>query len=216
MADEATAVVEENAPVDNEASETTSGEAATEVEFPSFETEIPPEIAALLEEDETDISVTEDELDQLVEENEEVPREILARMRAAEKRAEHLERLRVADSRKNWSEEAKKFFPLAEPFLDEINATSRRGYLKTAKQVHDKMVPLIEEKILKPARDAMASTREETVTEVREEARNAWGQPVTQGAPSDAQVTVQQVSDRRRPRDLADTIKAMFLQEDKS
>lgn len=199
----------------NEAPEGESGsEGANEgVEFPSFDVEIPADIAALLEEDDTDLSVTEEELDALSEEtgNEEVPREILARLRAAEKRSEHLEKLRVNESRKNWSEEAERIFPLAAPFLTEINATSRRGFLRTARDLHVRMVPLVEDKVLKPAREAIETERQKAALEGKETARAAWGQaPTSDEAPSEARVTLEATRARRRRGEFSDTVREML------
>lgn len=190
----------------------TQTETETEIEFPSFNIDLPADLRAELEEEETDTTVSEEELDTLAEENEDVPREVLARMRAAEKRAEHLEGLRVKEARKNWSEEAEKFFPLASPFLGDINATSRRGFLRTAKEVHEKMVPIVEEKVLAPARKAIQDEKVKAKTEGKEEARQAWGQAgESQTAPSEATATLQATERRRGRGELSDVIRGMMF-----
>lgn len=198
-----------------EGEETPSGEDVeveeTEALFPSFNIEIPPELLAELDEDDTDYTVSDEEIDALAEEHEEAPREILARMRAAEKRAEHLEVLRVKEARKGWEEEAAKFFPLAKPILDEIPATSRRAFLRTAKSFHDKLLPQWEESI-GAAKGAQEAKKEAAVAEGKQEAREAWGQPVkTDDVPTEATVTLQKVQERRRPRELSDTIRNMVF-----
>jgi hypothetical protein len=183
-----------------------------EVDFPSFDIELPPELAAELAEPEVDLSVEDDEqYHELVETYGEENNELITRMRAAEKKAEHFERLRLTEAKKNWAEEAKQYFPLAEPFLEEIQATSKRGYLRTAKQVHEKMLPIVEERVLKPARAAIEQTKAETITETKEELRDAWGQPITQRPPSEAAVTTEVAHARRRRGELSDTIRNMVF-----
>lgn len=206
----ATTMVEEG----NEAPETESGseETVEEVEYPTFDIELPADLAALIdEEDPSDFEVTEDELDELSAEHEDTSREVLARMRAAEKRAEHLERLRVQEARKNWNEEAAKYFPLAEPFLEEITATSKRGYMRTAREVHEKMKPKFEQAVAqyKQANDQAKTKAEE---EAKEEAKKQWGQAgPSHESPSEATTTLQSTRERRGKMELSDTIRGMIF-----
>ena len=194
-------------------------ETTDEVEFPTFDIEIPPDLAAELEEDEVDLTVTDDELDALSEETGEVDREVLKRLHAAEARAAHFEQLRVKEAKKNWSEEAKQFFPLAEPFLDEIQATSRRGYLRTAKNVHERMKPIVEEKVLKPAREAIEQEKTKAKEEAEIEARAAWGQPLHDDAnrpTPEALVSLESQQRRQRRGELSDTIRGMLFTKKES
>jgi hypothetical protein len=195
---------------DSSGSETTDETADAELEFPTFEVELPADIQALLAEDDTDLTVTDDELDELSEEHEDVPRDVLARMRKAEKKAEHYERLRAQENKKTWGEEAKKYFGFSEPFLDQIEATSRRGFMNTAKQIHERMKPLVEERVLKPARDAIAAEKAKATTEAKEEAKAAWGTPISENEEKDS--TVSDAFTRRRGRrDFNDTVRGMLF-----
>lgn len=200
-----------------EGEETPSGSEETPVEFPSFEVELPADLVALLEEDDEEPDTTEAEVDALAEEHEDVPRDVLERMLKAEKRAKHLESLRVNDAKKNWSVEAAKFFPFSEPFLSEINATSRRGFLSTAKQVHDKIAPEVEKKVLGPAREAIEAAKAKAIEEGKEEAKKAWGEPGERGGetPSEASVTLQNVERRRATGDFSDTVRNMLFPKKK-
>lgn len=197
------------------AQETESGsEATTEeetVEFPDFNVEIPADLKALLEEDDTDLTVTDGELEALEAQHEDVPREVLARMLAAEKRADHLEKLRVTEARKNWEEEAEKVFPLAKPFLTEINATSKRGYMRTARDLHERSLPMWEAQVAK-ARTAQAAAKTAAEEEGKEEAKKKWGQAAeSDEAPSEARVTLQATQGRRRRGEFSDTIREMLF-----
>lgn len=206
--------------IGNEASteEGTSGSEETKAEeefvLPTFEVELPADIAALLEEDDTDTTVTEDEIDAMVEEHEDVPRDVLARLVAAEKKSAHLEKLRVNEARKNWSEEAEKVFPFSQPFLDQIEATSRRGFIRTAKQIHDRMAPLVEEKVLKPARDAIEAEKSRNKEEAKAEVRDAWGQPIIENEEKPVPRQVEQQDRRRRRGELSDVIRGMIFNKE--
>lgn len=196
-----------------EAPEGASGAETTEeaFEFPTFETEVPRELLAELEEDDTDLTVSDEELDRLSEETGEENQDVLRRLAAAEKRASHFEKLRADEAKKNWAEEAKQFFPLSEPFLDEIQATSRRGYLRTAKNVHERMKPLVEEKVIKPAREAIEAEKAKAVSEVRQEAKETWGEAVVEDQPVVVPEAAQAERARRNRGELSDTIRSMLF-----
>lgn len=184
----------------------------TEVEFPSFEVELPPELLAELDAPaEEEFDASEQEIEDLMQEYPDENPEVLARLRKAEKQAQYFEQLRQQEARKNWKAEAAKFFPLAEPFLDEFNATSKRGFLRQAREVHSRMLPIVEERVLKPAREAVERGKAEGVQEAKEEARTAWGQPVTQNPPSDALVTQEVARERRRRGELSDYVRQMVF-----
>ena len=195
-----------------EGTETT--ETVEEVEMPDFNIELPADLTAELEEYDDEESVDEDEeFAALQEQYGEDNPDLLKRLRSAEKRAEHYEKLRVQDSKAKWQDEAKKFFPLSEPFLNQIEQTSRRGYLKTAKNIHDQMRPIVEEKVLKPARDAIEKAKSDATTEAKAEAREAWGQPVRDdgSVTSEVRVTQDVVNARRRRGELSDVIRGMIF-----
>lgn len=183
-----------------------------EIEFPTFDVHVPAELLAELDEDDTDVSIDDDELAALSEQyGEDNDNELLKRLAAAEKRAKHLESLRVKEAKKNWAEDAKKFFPLAEPFLDEINATSKRGFLRTARQLHDRMKPLIEEKVLAPARAAREAELAAAREEAKGKARDAWGTPIEEDDTHVAPVIVQQEDRRRKRGEFSDVIRHMMF-----
>lgn len=199
-----------------EAQETESGTETetTETEefvFPSFEIELPAELAAELEEEDADDSVTADDIAALSEQYPETEEGVLQELAKARKRTKHLEDLRVKEAKKNWSEEAKKFFPLSEPFLDEIQATSRRGYLRTAKNVHERMAPLVEEKVLKPARESIAKTKTEVEVEAKEEVKKSWGEPVVNDKNEEVPGGAEREQRRQRRGELSDTIRGMIF-----
>lgn len=201
----------EDAP-SSEGTETT--ETVEQVEMPDFDIELPADLTAELEGfDEEDIPDDEEEMAALAEQYGEDNPDLLKRLRNAEKKAQHFEQLRVQESRKNWQEEATKFFPLAEPFLSEIQQTSRRGYLRTAKQIHDRMRPIVEEKVLKPARDAIEQAKTDATTEAKKEAREAWGQPVKDdgSVSSEVRVTQDTAQARRKRGELSDVIRNMLF-----
>lgn len=191
-----------------------SEETEDEITFPEFNIELPADLAALLEEDDTELDVTDEEIESLVEENEDVPREMLQRMLKAEKKAAHLEKLRVNEAKKNWGEEAEKFFPFSQPFLDQIEATSKRGFLRTAKQIHDRMAPLVDEKVLKPAREAIAAEKLKTKDEAKAEVRDAWGQPIIDNEDKPVPRVVEQQQNRRRRGELSDVIRGMIFNKE--
>lgn len=204
--------------ISNEAEETQSGsetdETTDEVVFPSFEVDIPAELRAELEEEELDLSATDDDLESLAEQYPEAEESVLKALAKERKRADYLERLRVQEAKKNWEEEARKFFPLAEPFLDEINATSRRGFLRTAKSVHDKMLPLVEEKVLKPARERIEAEKVEEVEKAKDEVKAGWGAPVPKDREEEGPNPAEVVRQGRRPRELSDVIRGMIFNKE--
>lgn len=185
------------------------------VDFPTFDVHVPQELLAELDEDDTDVSVNDDELEQLAAQyGEDNNTELLHRLAAAEKRAKHLEDLRVKEAKKNWAEDARKFFPLSEPFLDEINATSKRGYLRTARQLHDRMKPLIEEKVLAPARAAREAELASARQEAKDKAKDAWGQPVDEDIIPSAPTVVHQEDRRRKRADFSDVVRGMLFSKE--
>jgi hypothetical protein len=202
--------------IDVEASEETSGseteeenetEETEDAVFPKFEIELPEDLLEELEE-EDEFEVAAEELDD--EDLEDLDPTVKKRLLEAEKKAKHFEQLRLKEGQKGWKAEAKEFFPFAAPFLDDINATSRRQFLKRAKDIHGKMAPLVEERVLKPARDAIEAEKAKARTEAREAAEIAWGKvPGSMNAPSDAVGTREKVERARGKKDLAGAIKAM-------
>jgi thiol:disulfide interchange protein len=91
------------------------------------------------------------------------------------KRREHVEQLRVRDNEKKWRGEAERYFKYAD--VDTIKATSRRGFLKQAEQQHNAIKAKVE-KALAQEREQLQQKAAQERTDAREEAREAWGQPV--------------------------------------
>lgn len=144
------------------------------VEVPDFEAEAAQEVESYLEVDEEfDI------------ENEWDPekKEILKRLYAAEKKAQFFEEQRAKEARKTWQSEAEKYFPYAD--AGQIQATSRRGFLRAAKEQHEakkaeiasleqKIRPKVESQI---AAELRAKIEAEVRAELKESAAQAWGSP---------------------------------------
>lgn len=194
-----------------EGTETTEEE-TPEVEMPDFNIELPAELTAELEDFDDEEETDDEDLASLREEFGEESEELLKRVRAAERKAAHYEKLRVSDAKAKWQDEAKKFFPLSEPFLTQIEQTSRRGYLRTAKNIHDQMLPIVEERVLRPARDSIARAKADATAEAKNEAKAAWGHAVDDGSvSSEVRVTQENVERRRRKGEFADVVRNMIF-----
>lgn len=124
--------------------------------------------------------------------------QLRSQLAAEKKKREHSESLRLNDARKGWVEEARKFFPLAQP--DTIAATSHRAFLKEAHRQHEAMKPIFEQAL------------EARTGQVREEAREAWGRPMPGGShvPPDTAAGQDRVTAERNRGSLVGTIKAML------
>lgn len=109
-------------------------------------------------------------------------RELRKQNAKLQKRIAAQERQRAAGSRATWKDEAERFFPCASPFLDEIDASSRKEYLRQAQAVHERNLPYVQAQVAQAnaeARQAKATAREEA----RQGAREAWGTPLVTTAP---------------------------------
>lgn len=185
--------------------------------------EAPPELPSL----QADTTGIEDILEEQPEEEEEPeppadeddtaydqydPDQLQAKLRKLEKQNKWLEEQRVTSGRKTWAAEAERRFPLAD--VDEIKATSRRGFLKAAAESHTRY-----EKKLKPILGQLDQLRSDVVSgaveEGREQAAERWGkptggpqQPLTERA--EAQSSQAQQLDRRRHSTVAEMVKARF------
>lgn len=176
--------------------------------WPTFEPEIPEDLAEEL--DEPDLSPTGDEDDDLSEYDPNDP--LVLRLRAAEKKANYEAEQRVKSARKEWKKEAEKFFPLSAPFLDDTHATSRRAFLREAKAAHDLVLPLVNTQVIEPFKAALEAERETIRTEERAAAAAAWGKPATDGTPVPADVTAtnEAIKTAREKNDLVGAIRAMM------
>jgi hypothetical protein len=149
------------------------------LETPDFEAEAEEEVESYL----VQAAREEDEEFNIEEEWDPEKKELLKKLRAAEKKAQFFEEKRVESERGKWSEEAAKYFPYAA--VDAIKATSRRAFLREAKAQHEARkteVEQVEEKV-RPKLEAELRDRirKEVEAEFRaagkESAAQAWGSP---------------------------------------
>jgi hypothetical protein len=101
-----------------------------------------------------------------------------ARRRAivAEKKAAYYENLAANRERKKWRAEAAKHFPHSVHALDKIQANSRKGFLREAKQAHDTVKDYVKQATT--IRLAELDAEREGLAEAeRVKAENAWGKP---------------------------------------
>ena len=177
------------------------------IELPDLSTELPDDIQELLDAPDFDedpaptFTSSEDEF---------VDPEELARENAKLRKKlewEQTQKLNIA--RKNWAAEATKYFPYARP--DQINATSRRAFLRAAKEQHDAVAVHVLP-ALEAARKAEAEARAVAEAKVRAEAAEAWGKPTVGGsvAPSEAAQKSDDLQRARNSRDLAKVARALI------
>jgi hypothetical protein len=143
---------------------------------------------------------------------EELDQEVLEERKkriAAEKKAAYYENLRVKSEQRRWASEAKQYFPLCGSALDagQINAKSRKEFLRQAKSAHERVLPYIKEAIA--LRDStLDAERAKVREETREEFIRAWGRATTgpSGYPARADDYKDELADSRRKGDLARSI----------
>lgn len=121
---------------------------------------------------------------------------------------------KLKQGRKAWIAEAEKIAPLARP--ETITATSRRGFLRAARQQHEENYTL-----LKPHIDAYNQARQdvraELEAEVRAELAAAWGKPTVgagNAAPGEASVKQDKLTRARNSRNLAGVARALMDNND--
>lgn len=113
------------------------------------------------------------------------------------KRADHLERENLKRQRGKWETEAEKVFPLAA--VSEIQATTRKDFLRKAQALHEAAKPQVE-RFLQSKQAEMAA-----------EAKAAWGRPVSQGqVPNKAAAASAEIDHQTRRGSLSGTIRAMM------
>lgn len=160
-------------------------EVAEEVtEAPSFEydPEVPEDILAELNEAEIDDEVEREIATRpAAEENEygyvEDEDAVRERIRLA-KRNEYLERELAKTKSTSWKDEALKYFPLAKYKLDDINATSRRSFLKQAKAAHETILPHVQE-ALADAKQFVDAEKVAAYAQAKTAAAEAFGKPLS-------------------------------------
>ncbi len=178
-----------------------------------FEVDVPEDLLAELDEPEVTPQDIELELEASPEyqDLDEEGRRLYARARAAEREAAYFKQLRLQDAKKAWNEEAQKFFPLAAPFLDEISEESRKGFLRRARDIHNKILPSVKQSMEQDEAQRQAAIEEAKVA-ARAEAEAAWGVvPPDHAPPTEARITQDELARNRSKGDLASTIRAMIF-----
>lgn len=198
-----------------EGEETPTQEA--EQEF-TLDPEVPEEIRALVEEPDFEAEAEEEieaEEEDWVEGEEQYVDPQLQEERkkriALEKKLAYVEQQRVKDARKTWEQEAAKFYPLAN--VKKIDATSRRAFLRAAKQAHDDnklfVLAAIEDK-----KKELEAEREQIRAEVRAELEAAWGRPISGSSQVQAAAPDQQRKiDKAFAKDFRSGVREMLRQE---
>lgn len=182
----------------------------TEPAQPVAEDEMPEDIKALLdgpdfEEDDDEpvapAAQAEPEYDDDEYEDPEVAK-LRKRLAAEQKKTAWLEQQRLERERKGWEKEAAKYLPHSEPFLGNINATSKRAFLREARDYHEAVKAHI-------AKHGQADV-ERAKEEAKAEAQAAWGNPTTGPGttPLDVNQAEAQWEEARRKRDPIGMIKA--------
>lgn len=210
---------DDSAVVPQEADDEAAAEQDTDEEdlFPTWEIELPDDIAADLSD--ATAEPTDDDVVAELERTEEYQmldeegQRLLARARAAEKKAEHYENLRLDEAKKGWKEEALKFFPLSAHALDEIGKTakSHREYRRQAEAAHQAVVPYVKD-VTDKAKAVIEAEKTKAVEEARSEAANAWGTvPRSPHTPTEASITQEQIKLNRSKGDLTSTVRSMIF-----
>lgn len=172
-----------------------------------YNPQVPDEIEMFLAEDDLGL---DDEPAEPVEPGEyQDPDELARRLVKAERALAHEREQRIRVSLKSWKAEGQKFFPLAD--LDNIKADSRRGYLRAARDQHERNV-----RILKPQIDALAAQQRAALDAAAQadQAREAaaWGRPVTGGgaAPPASTTADERLAQARKRGDFRASVGALL------
>lgn len=167
-----------------------------------------------------DLLGDEDEIEEpepptiVAEEEEEYEEPEIAKAKAAQKKAEQqldwYKEKWLEQGRKNWREEAKRRFPLAN--VDAIKADSRKSFLRAAKEQHDYVLPIVKPH-LKQFEEERATAYQETRDQERVRLRAAYGNPTT-GPPEPmiehaAAAAEADALDRRHFKTLQDRTRAL-------
>jgi murein L,D-transpeptidase YcbB/YkuD len=170
-----------------------------DVEIPEINWEIPDELKEELEapdfDDEDDEPVFQPAAEQEEDGYDDPEKAQLRKQLAkAQKKLAWENEQRVKASRKNWAEEARRYFQFSNP--DIIEASSRRAFLKEAQRQHDAVA-----KVAKPVFDQLAElkakVKEEALAEARVEADQRWGAPTTGPSAAATLETTQSVQRER-------------------
>lgn len=186
------------------------------VSAPPISLEIPAEIKALI--DEPDEEETEQDfartvkarLDELgFDPNEDDERIKLAVEQAvrAERQAAHAEKVRLKSSRSAWEDEARQHLPASAPFLDTIEAKSKRDFMRKAADLHKRNAPL-----MLAQWQAAEAERQRLAAIERDSQARAWGRPSSgpAGVPATATAQSRAASRQRDNRGLSGRITDMI------
>lgn len=195
------------------AAEETQPEAeAKEITFPDLDPKLPEDLAEELEmpdwDAEDDLEESEDD-DEEWDGDEDDPRvlELKAKLRKAEKRIAWEQGKKAEAQREKWKAEALKYLPLSEYALDEIKATSRRGYLREAKRAHDAVKP-VAMRIAKQYADAHAAAEQAAKDAGRQAAEDAWGKPTVSPGGRDQTTAAEREEKVQKAKTLEERVKA--------
>lgn len=186
---------------------------APEEAFTGFtEPEVPEDLLEFLAlEDEVEDVALDDDEDDDIDLDELHPR-LAKELKKAQKEAAFYKERVVKASRSKWEDEAKRFFPLSEQVLPQIQADSRRSFLRQAQAAHETVLPFVKTAVAAVEAERQAAI-EQARQEAREEARQQWGVP-RDGPPNevpDEAEREQRITRARQNGDLAATIKAMVF-----
>lgn len=128
-----------------------------------------------------------------------------ARKRAlvAEKKAAYYEKITATRERKKWEAEADKHYPMWRA-RGEITATSKRGFLKAAKEANDAVKPFVAEATRK-VKEQLEEERATVKAEEKQKAQEAWGKPTVAAniTPAGQRDFEAEYKDARKNQDLA-------------
>lgn len=137
-----------------------------------YNPQVPDEIEMFLAEEELDL----DDEPVVASEEYQDPDDLARRLAKAERALAHEREQRIRVSLKSWKQEGQKFFPLAD--LDNITADSRRGYLRAARDQHERNLRILEPQ-LRALKAAQGAADEAAAKAARDTEASKWGRPVT-------------------------------------
>lgn len=187
----------------------------TEAPF-NLDPELPEDIAQLLEEPEIEDESVPPSFETQEEEEFEYDEEkasLKKKIKALEAKAAWSDQKRVEAARGKWEAEADKFFPLADPAS--ITADSRRGFLREAKEQHDRNKKIFGSRGQQAANALLESARaeaEQIKATAKAEAAKAWGSPGVNLTPQSpgSQTSPEQYDEAYRRGGLAAAIRSTF------
>lgn len=192
-------------------------------DFTSFEPQLPPDLAELLEDEPPDFEAearaeiaaelrAAEDRDEYVEP---VDTDLAARLRAAEKRNQFLEGRLVETNRSKWVQENLRAYPLLRDYAKDqvaaITATSRRGFAREAAKLNDQ-VASIAKPLLDNLKSQLAARGDEITLERRQQVDASWGKPaVDQAATGASADQLARIQNARKSEDLGAVIREMII-----